>query len=136
MDVIVCLDEKNGMLFHGRRQSRDRRVLEDMYSSFSQRVLSIWPFSASLFAEHYPGQVCVDPLLLTHAKPGDLCFVEDLLLKPWEDQIRRLFVYRWNRRYPGDFFFDLDLSANWLKVYTVDFPGYSHQKLTKEIYSR
>ena len=44
MDVIVCLDEKNGMLFHGRRQSRDRRVLEDMYSSFSQRVLSIRPF--------------------------------------------------------------------------------------------
>ena len=136
MDVIVCLDEKNGMLFHGRRQSRDRRVLEDIYSSFSQRVLSIRPFSASLFAEHYPGQVCVDPLLLTHAKPGDLCFVEDLLLKPWEDQIRRLFVYRWNRRSPGDFFFDLDLSANWRKVYTVDFPGYSHQKLTKEIYSR
>ena len=61
------------MLFHGRRQSRDRRVLEDMYSSFSQRVLSIRPFSASLFAEHYPGRVCVDSLLLTHAKPGDLC---------------------------------------------------------------
>ena len=30
MTLYVCLDDKNGMLFNNRRQSRDRVVLEDI----------------------------------------------------------------------------------------------------------
>jgi hypothetical protein len=44
-------------------------------------------------------------------------------------------VYRWNRRYPGDVFFDLDVSAApWRCVETEEFVGSSHEKITKEVY--
>ena len=32
MTVFICLDDKNGMLFNHRRQSRDKAVIEDMLS--------------------------------------------------------------------------------------------------------
>ena len=31
MQIIVCLDTKNGMMFNHRRQSRDREVLNDIF---------------------------------------------------------------------------------------------------------
>ena len=30
MNIIVCLDDNQGMLFNKRRQSKDRQVLEDI----------------------------------------------------------------------------------------------------------
>ena len=30
MTIFVCIDDKNGMLFNHRRQSRDEAVLKDM----------------------------------------------------------------------------------------------------------
>ena len=31
MEVIVCVDDHNGMLFNHRRQSRDQAVIADMW---------------------------------------------------------------------------------------------------------
>ena len=33
MDVFVCLDDRGGMFFNHRRQSRDRQVIQDMLDS-------------------------------------------------------------------------------------------------------
>ena len=46
MNIIVCLDDNLGMLFNKRRQSKDRRVLEDI-EKFTNEVL-ISPFSENL----------------------------------------------------------------------------------------
>ena len=104
MEVILCLDDRNGMLFNGRRQSRDRQVIGDILKTAGDRPLWIRPFSLPLFAGAEE-RVTVDPEPLAR---GGLCFVEDLPRKPWEGKIEKLTVYRWNKLYPGDFYLDLE----------------------------
>ncbi len=130
MEVILCLDDRNGMLFNGRRQSRDRQVIGDILKTAGDRPLWIRPFSLPLFAGAEE-RVSVDPEPLAR---GGLCFVEDLPLKPWEGKIEKLTVYRWNKLYPGDFYLDLDLGQGWRKTASEEFPGHSHEKITKEVY--
>ena len=133
MNVILCLDDRDGMLFNHRRQSRDRTVLEDIFQNLGERQLLIRPFSLSLFREH-GNRVKVEETLLENAGPEDYCFVEDLPLAPWRNKIRSITVYRWNRHYPADVSLDLDLKTGWRLVSQQDFPGYSHDTITKEVY--
>ena len=44
-------------------------------------------------------------------------------------------LYKWNRVYPADQYFAMDLSG-WKLVETVEFPGSSHEKITEERYER
>ena len=39
MKIIVCIDDKNGMMFNHRRQSKDREVRRDMLSYIGQHRL-------------------------------------------------------------------------------------------------
>lgn len=133
MHVILCLDNNNGMLFNHRRQSRDRAVVEDILNSLQGKRLWVRPYSASLF-QGRKMPLLVDDAPWKHALPGDACFVEDTPLSLYTGKIESLTFYRWNRRYPGDLFLDVDLSAGWRLVSQREFPGYSHQKITKEVY--
>ena len=132
MQVIVCLDDRNGMLFNHRRQSRDREVLKEILKDAEGKRLWIRPFSQKLF-QGTENRVQISDSPLDAAGPGETCFVEDLSLAGWEDSIESLTVYRWNRHYPGDFFLDLDLSG-WRLVSRREFSGNSHEKITKEVY--
>ena len=49
MRLIVCLDDKNGMAFNHRRQSRDRIVTEKIEELAKGSVLRLSPYSAKLF---------------------------------------------------------------------------------------
>ena len=49
MNLIVCLDDRNGMMFNGRRQSRDRADIEDILRDCAGR-LCIEGYSEPLFA--------------------------------------------------------------------------------------
>ena len=44
-------------------------------------------------------------------------------------------LYRWNRRYPSDLKFDLPLEGFTLRQ-RQEFAGYSHPKITEEVYLR
>ncbi|MFR4122966.1 MAG: hypothetical protein ACLT0W_12285 [Clostridium sp.] len=46
-----------------------------------------------------------------------------------------MILYKWNRVYPADQYFAMDLSG-WKLVETVEFPGSSHEKITEERYER
>lgn len=135
MDVIVCLDDRRGMLFHGRRQSRDRRVIADILARLGDRRLRIGPCSAELFAGQ-TGAAAVSGRFLEEAGAEDVCFVEDQALAPWQDQIGRLTIYWWNRHYPSDRKLDLRLEEGWQLCSREEFPGYSHQTITREVYQR
>lgn len=135
MRVIVCLDDWNGMLFNRRRQSRDRRVVEDILRELGEKRLLVNGFSAPLF-ERAGERIRVADDPLAAAGREDVCFVENLPLAPWAAAIERLTVYRWNRVYPADMRLDLALESGWHLVATSDFPGFSHEKITKEIYER
>ena len=133
MKLIVCLDDKNGMLFNHRRQSRDQNVTADILAMTAGSRLYINAYSAPLFE----GQaVTVAEDMLSLANEEDYCFVENLHVAEYADRIQEVILYKWNRRYPGDFFFDLDITdpAQWRLSSAVEFAGNSHETITKERY--
>lgn len=132
MNVVVCLDNENGMLFNNRRQSRDRNLIENLLFLVSDSTLYIREFSSHLFQGI---DVEIDDNCLGYATKGDYCFIEDSSLKEYEDRIDSLIVYHWNRDYPADFYFDCDLSK-WNLIESSEFQGSSHDKITREIYGR
>ena len=133
MKVIVCLDDKNGMLFYGRRQSRDRVLLEDMMNEAHGARIWMNAYSAGLFEKTGYAGIAVDEDFLEKADAEEYCFAEDQGIKAYQDRIEEILVYRWNRTYPADLFLDVELSG-WDLTETVEFAGSSHEKITRERY--
>ena len=134
MKLIVCLDDKNGMMFNHRRQSRDRVLIADMIQHVKNAPLRTSPYSAPLFGEDAP-TLCIVPNPLEGAKENDYCFVENTPLPPNLNGIQELIIYRWNRLYPSDVRFFCDTSAFSLAE-SLEFVGSSHDKITKEIWKK
>ena len=132
MKLIICLDERKGMLFDRRRQSRDRLLIKDIESHIGGALLFISAYSEPLFCKsqiHY--RVTENPLLA--AGETEYCFLEAPLPASKPDALRELVLYNWNRHYPADVFFDMDLQGMQLAEIT-DFVGSSHEKITKEVW--
>ena len=132
MKVIVCLDERLGMLFHNRRLSRDRKVIEDICKRTEKLYISA--FSETLFQE-MEVNLCVDEAFLEKASAGEVCFAENQFLKNYEEKIEELVVYQWNRSYPSDVQIDLPIHT-WKMVNEEEFEGFSHEKITRQVYVR
>ena len=81
----------------------------------------------------WEGDLRADENFLNLAGPGEYCFAEGQLLAPYREKLESLVLYHWNRRYPADVYFDLDLSQ-WRLVSRREFPGTSHDTITKEVY--
>ncbi len=135
MTVIVCVDDKGGMMFGGRRQSRDRYLIADVVKGLDG-ALYIAEYSRLLFADSGVA-FNADDDLLDNAGQGDICFVEDRELLPYLSKIERLIIYRWNRSYPRDLLLDIEPNkCGFALEHTEELAGYSHEKITKEIYTR
>ena len=133
MVLIVCLDEKHGMLFNRRRQSQDAVVQEDILALSAGKTLWMNGYSAKQFPTDAPVTVAED--CLAQAGAGEFCFIENLDALPYAEQVEQVIVYQWNRRYPADFYFTLPLDApEWVLQQTAEFAGKSHEKITKEVY--
>lgn len=136
MKLIVCLDDKGGLLFNRRRQSRDRRLVADVLEMARGKRLYCAPFSATLF-EGQTEAVVFDESFLSLAEDEDFCFAEEGPFLPWLGRIHMLILYRWNRTYPADVYFDLNPEAQGFTLRErTDFPGHSHETITKEVYLR
>ncbi len=123
-------------MFNHRRQSKDRVLNADVISMAQGSRLCIDPFSLKLFEASGVELLC-DERFLDLAKEGDYCFVENRALAPYADKIEELVVYCWNRSYPTDVFFDIDPNAlGFKRVFAEELEGYSHEKITKEIFSK
>ena len=132
MTLIVCVDDRLGMAFNGRRQSRDKAVCQDMLKLAAESRLWIEEGSRRLF-EGLEGPVCCAEDWTEQAQEGDFCFVENRPLAPLANKITTLVLYRWNRTYPADLRFDLPLE-NWRQTGVTEFPGTSHERITREVY--
>ena len=132
MEIIICLDDNNGMLFNNRRQSRDSKLLLDIKNSLNGS-LTIFPFSEKLVSSaEIPYEI-----MSGSASENTVLFVEDRGIKEFLPVTNKITVYRWNRVYPADMSLDIDLPAEGFRlVSTVDFEGTSHVKITKEVYER
>ena len=134
MIAAVCVDDRGGMAFHGRRVSRDRLVRADLLSMAGERRLWMSAESRKQFTEP-GGNLAVSEDFLARAGRGEFCFVEDRPLCPWREKLEALVLYRWNRMYPFDLRLDLDPAAEgWTLRERREFPGFSHQLITKEVY--
>ncbi len=135
MNIIVCIDDEYGMLFNLRRQSRDRLIRERILMLTKGKKLWMNLYSAKQFEEECAENMFVDEAFLHNAGNGDYCFVETEDITKYIPKIEKIVLYRWNRRYPSDFKFSLDLS-DWTMESTFEFAGSSHEKITEEIYRK
>ncbi len=122
MHIIVCIDDKNGMMFGGRRQSRDRilcKYLTDRYGT-----LTVNEYSLPLF----DGGVTVG------AFSDGVCFVENVLPSALKN-VDKITLCRWNRVYPADLYFDIPLD-NYTLTFSEDIAGSSHERITIEEYEK
>lgn len=164
MTVIVTLDDGGGMMFNRRRQSQDRIVRDKILELASGSRLLMNAYTYKQFQDAQASgtvgemskpvdgtpetsetvggtpesigvRIASDENFLENASADDFCFVEGADVSPYLDRIGRVIVFRWNRAYPSDVRFPVDLTAPpWKLVRTDEFPGFSHEKITEEIY--
>ena len=128
MTIILCLDDKNGISFNNRRQSRDKILIEDVMKNNNVYILN---HSFTLFSEY-----SVKKVNNVNELPHDAVYFHEIT-DPTRmmDKFDTVIIYRWNRHYPSDiqFAFKTDL---YKKISKEEFDGSSHEKITKEIYKR
>lgn len=133
MNIIVCIDKNGGMMFMGKRQSQDRILREKVLGISSGSRLLMNSYSAKQFENSE--SIIIDDDFLNNACQGDFCFVEDKEIS--SENVESFYIFNWNRKYPGDLFFSVDLKAEgFKKIKKEEFPGNSHDKITLEIYSK
>ncbi len=135
MILFVVLDDKGGMLFNKRRQSQDELLRMRIIELSKDSKLLMNAYSAKQFANNKIPNLQVTPDPLEEAQAGQYCFVENIKVDNCEPQLEKIVIYKWNRRYPGDLYFNIPLEEHgWNCVSSSDFPGSSHEKITEEIY--
>lgn len=132
MIAIACVDLKNGMLFNDRRQSSDRVVRQDILQMLDGRELWMNSYSYGQF-QNDEGNYIVDEAFIQKAGLGDYCFVETNDLS--DVKIEKLILYRWDKIYPADMKMKVNMEE-WTLTEQSDSEGYSHEKITKEVYER
>ena len=132
MYIIICLDDNNGLAFNHRRQSQDRIVAEDISKTVGEKKLWITDYSRKLFQAVSNLEISENPK--EEAKEGEYVFQELETLDTGDKRIEQFIIYRWNRVYPADV--SVEIGTEWKLTETEEFPGFSHEKITKEVYCR
>lgn len=140
MTGIVCLDQEDGLLFNGRRQSRDRAVTEKILSMTKGNPLWMSTYSRRIFPEDAP--VCVaEDLVGKLAEPAgenggkaSFCLIEEAVDLE-NEAIDEWLVFRWKRVYPADVFLKFP-EDSWEKELIETFAGYSHEEIDLERYRK
>ena len=134
MKLIVCVDDKNGLSFNHRRQSRDRVVAEKIAAITEGKTLWTSPYSVCLFQDlRVELRVCDE--YIQCALPGDYVFVELQEPLPVLEKASSVYVFRWNRSYPQDRVFPMKLLEKKMKLISTEiFEGKSHPAITLEAY--
>lgn len=140
MTGIVCLDQEDGLLFNGRRQSRDRVVTEKILSMTKGNPLWMSAYSRRIFPEDAP--VCVAEDLMgklsepagENAGKASFCLIEEAVDLE-NEAIDEWLVFRWKRVYPADVFLKFP-EDSWEKELIETFAGYSHEEIDLERYRK
>ena len=136
MNICAIIDERGGMSFFGKRQSRDKLLVERLLSHTEYKKIYISPYSEPLFSEYQDERVCV-----TESFPSDeedaLCFFELDDISKFDERISSILLYKWNRHYPSDKHFPYDPNERgYTLLSSADFKGSSHDNITEEIWTK
>lgn len=125
MNLIVCIANNNGIMFNKRRVSKDALLIERLKGITKENKIYVSEYSKSLF-DGFDNLV----LSIENLTNNDFYFLEN---EDYNGNIDKIIIYKWNRDYPADKYFDIDLSSYEL-ISTQDFQGSSHDLITEEIY--
>ena len=132
MKLIFCIDDRNGLSFNKRRQSRDRNVIEDILNITHSTLLGISSYSEPLFEGKDVKTVSdFNEALLT----CDAYFAENEVTEEMLEKADSLTIYFWNRAYPGDSFVSID-EGIWKMEREREFKGNSHDRITVREYRK
>lgn len=102
MKLILCVDDKGGLAFNHRRQSRDRVLNERILMHCGMHRLWISPYTAKLFGADTAVRLCIAEDCLERAEEDDYCFAEVHNPAPYLNRVQQVILYHWNRVYPAD----------------------------------
>lgn len=129
MILLICAENRGGILFFGKRLSRDRFLTAHILSLVGDAPLHVTPYSAALF-EGAPN-LKISDTPEKNAGKGEYYFAENAPLP--EGGVEQLHRFLWNRDYPADRFFDpAALGAE--RVGATELKGFSHDVITDELW--
>lgn len=135
MNIIVCIDDHNGMMFNKRRVSQDKLVREDILNNLHGKKLMMNSYSFHMFKEEDTSLIEVIDNLPVFTDCFQ--FIEDIDISLKEKEIDLLIIYYWNRKYPSDFSFKIDMNKQeWKLISEKEFVGNSHDKITKRVFEK
>ena len=135
MILIVCVEDNLGMMFNCRRQSKDRILRERILEIAGEQKLFVSDYTAKQFAEKEQPRLTIFENAKSICQEEGYCWIENPQELPPVESISSIILYRWNRAYPSDQFFPVDLS-NWEMTSSREFVGSSHEKITEEVYRK
>ena len=132
MTVIICVDNNGGILFNGKRQSKDRifrKYLLDIVEKENCRI-AMTPYTYGQFQEDKrKEQIDVKNIF---SFDEDYIFLEQSIPISWE-KVNNLILCCWNRDYPTDEYFNLPIGVECVLRKTEEIVSDSHT-LTIETY--
>jgi len=135
MIIITCVDNNMGILFNNRRLSKDKAVTKYIIDLVSNYKIWINNFSKELFEEYKLDNLIIDDDFINKVGKNDYCFIENISPSEIIDKADKIIIFNWNRKYPADLYFNINLD-NWILEEETDFIGNSHEKITQKIYIR
>jgi hypothetical protein len=128
--LIICVSKNGGISFNNRRQSRDEEVCKDIIALTDGKLFAS-EYTAKMFDGIGDVQICDDC-----TTPADQYYFAEKKMPEADGQsVSEIVLYHWNREYPADCFFDMDLKDFRLKE-SVEFTGKSHDCVRREIWVR
>ncbi len=131
MNLIVITDERKGMSFNSRRQSRDK-VLCEYILRLTHKNIYMTEYSAKLFSQYGNNITVTDDF--SNLGSDDFVLLENISPSSLNAEFDLIYLFGWNKKYPADVYFDIDLSGA-LLASSNEFEGNSHDKITCELYS-
>lgn len=137
MIICVVVDDNMGMTFNHRRQSKDKTLRKYILQMVNHQKLWMNTYTAKQFGTSLTDNVIIDDDFLEKAGDDDFCFVENVSLLDYQERVHTVFLFKWNRVYPADTYFDMMLSEpDWHCASISEFEGNSHEKITREEWHR
>ena len=125
--LIVCCDNRGGMMFNKRRQSRDSKLNEKLLEMFGEENLYIAEYSRTLFPN------C--PIFQNYENDGAYFMENPDWIPVVEDVFEQIIVVKWNRDYPFDKKIPFSLKSYKMRK-LIEFEGDSHDKISMEFYEK
>lgn len=135
MILIFTLDDKNGTSIGGKRQSKDRVVADKIIELSNNQPICMKAKSTTFFND--ASYMCkirtIDSFDELHE--DSIFFAEEVVQASVMEAAEKIIVFRWNRNYPSLVTDRVSLDG-YNKEIADEFKGYSHDKITMEVYTR